>query len=286
MAPWLRIKAAISNLLHNQRREADLDDEVRGYVDALAEEKIAAGMSASEARREALAEIGGPEQIKQAVRESRAGIGIEMLWQDVRYGIRILRRNPSFTWTAVLTLGLAIGATTSIFSAVYSLLLRPLPYSQPNHLAAVTAHSPKFPLNVLISPDFVAAQHDVKSFSQLAGYWWANRNLTGSGDPVRIVWVGVTANFLPMLGVKPQLGRTFSASEDRPGGPSLVILSSRLWRGQFQSDPKVIGDPSPLTDKQQPLSGCCRRILRFRITVLSQTSTRLRISTATQPSPP
>lgn len=209
MAPWLRIKAAISNLLHKQRREADLDDEVRGYVDALADEKIAAGMSASDARREALAEMGGPEQVKQAVRESRAGTGIEMLWQDVRYGIRILRRNPSFTWTAVLTLGLAIGATTSIFSAVYSLLLRPLPYSQPNHLVAVTAHSPKFPLNVLISPDFVAAQHDVKSFSQLAGYWWANRNLTGSGDPVRIVWVGVTANFLPMLGVKPQLGRPF-----------------------------------------------------------------------------
>ena len=81
----------------------------------------------------------------------------------------------------------------------------------------------------------------MKSFSQLAGYWWANRNLTGSGNPVRVVWVGVTANFLPALGVSPQVGRIFSEREDRLGGPPLIILSNRLWRRQFQADPHIVG---------------------------------------------
>src|ERR1017187_8943264 len=125
MGLWLRIKAAGTNLLHKNKLESDLDAEIREYVDAVAEEKIAAGMSPSEARRIALAEIGGLEQAKHAVRENRTGTSIELLWQDVRYGMRMLQRNPSFTWSAVITLGLGIGATTSIFSAVYSLLLRP-----------------------------------------------------------------------------------------------------------------------------------------------------------------
>src|SRR5258708_8201189 len=126
MGFWLGVKAGGSNLLQKDKLESDLDAEIREYVDALAEEKIAAGMSTSEARSSAVAEMGGLEQVKQAVRETRTGTSIELLWQDVRYGMRMLRRNPSFTWTAVITLGLGIGATTSIFSAVYSLMLRPL----------------------------------------------------------------------------------------------------------------------------------------------------------------
>ena len=255
MGLWLRIKAAGSNLLHKNKLESDLDAEIREYVDAVAEEKIAAGMSPSEARGIALAEIGGLEQVKQAVRENRTGTSIELLWQDVRYGMRMLQRNPSFTWSAVITLGLGIGATTSIFSAVYSLLLRPLPYSKPDQLVSVTGQSPKFQSDVLVSPDFVAAQHAVKSFSQLAGYWWANRNLTGSGDPVRIVWVGATANLLPMLGVTPQLGRIFSEREDGPGGPSMIILSNRIWRSQFQADPKVIGKSVTIDGREETIIG-------------------------------
>lgn len=241
MGILLRIRSKISNLLHRDRLEADLDGEIRGFLDAVADEKIAAGMSPLDARRSALADIGGAEQLKQAVREKRGGIGIELLGQDLRYGVRMLRRNPSFTWTAVITLGLGIGATTAIFSAVYSLLLRPLPYPAPDQLVSITAQSPKFQLDVLVSPDFIAAQQAVKSFTQLAGYWWSNRNLTGYGDPVRVVYVGVTANLLPMLGVHPQLGRTFFASEDRPGGPARIILSNGFWRSHFQADPGVIG---------------------------------------------
>ncbi|MGA7522598.1 MAG: ABC transporter permease [Acidobacteriaceae bacterium] len=255
MRPWRRIKSAASNLLNKDKVESNLDAEIRGYVDAVADEKIDAGMDPSEARRKALAEIGGMEQVKQAVRDSRSGTSIELLWGEIRYGLRMLRRNPSFTWTAVITLGLGIGATTSIFSAVYSLLLRPLPYSKPDQLVSITAPSPKFQLDVLVSPDFIAAQHAVKSFSQLAGYWWANRNMAGSGDPVRIVFAGMTSNFLPMLGVSPQLGRDFSESEDRPGGPSLIILSNRFWHSQFGADPKVIGKSVAIDGREETIIG-------------------------------
>jgi predicted permease len=255
MKLWLRIHAAVSIFRHKDKLESDLDAEIRGYVEGIAEEKINAGISPSEAHRLALAEMGGMEQVKQAVREGHSGAGLELLWQDLHYGLRRLWRNPSFTWTAVITLGLGIGATASIFSAVYSLLLRPLPYANSDQLVSITARSPKFTGDVLVSPDFVAAQHAVKSFSQFAGYFWANRNLTGCGDPVRIVWVGLTANFLPMLGVTPQLGRSFGESEDRPGGPALILLSDRFWRSQFQADPRVIGKSVSIDGRTETIIG-------------------------------
>src|SRR5271156_1684833 len=125
---WLRFQSALRNLWRKPRIESQLDDELRAYVDLATDEKIAAGLSAAEARRAALVEFGGIEQVKQAVRDRRAGTGIELLWQDARYGMRHLRSNRGFTLTAVVTPGLGNGATTAIFSAVYSLLLRPLPY--------------------------------------------------------------------------------------------------------------------------------------------------------------
>ena len=129
MKLWSRIKSTLRNLFRKPQIETQLDQELRAYIELVADEKISTGMSASEARRTALAELGGMEQVKQAVREHRAGTGIELLWQDVRYALRQLRRNRGFTLTAVITLGLGIGATTAIFSAVYSLLLRATPLS-------------------------------------------------------------------------------------------------------------------------------------------------------------
>ena len=120
MQPWSRFIAGLRNLLRKPQVESQLDDEVRAYVDMVADERMASGMAPSEARRTALADFGGVEQVKQAVRNGRAGTFAESLGQDVRYGFRQLRRNPAFTWTAVITLGLGIGATTTIFSAVYA----------------------------------------------------------------------------------------------------------------------------------------------------------------------
>ena len=247
-------RSALRNLLRRPQIESQLDEELRAYVDIVTDEKIAKGIPPEEARRQALAECGGMEQVKQAVREGRAGTSLERLWQDARYTLRQLRRNPAFTWTAVITLGLGIGATTSIFSAVYTLLVRPLPYPQPEQLASISsAFIPEG--SDLVSPDFVAARQALKSFSQVAGYRWMNSNLTGAGDPVRIDWAGVTTNFLPMLGIRPRLGRGFRNDEEQPGGPAVILLSDRFWRGYFHADPNVVGKVVAIDGMQQTIIG-------------------------------
>ena len=255
---WSHLKSAFRNLLHKQQVESDLDDEIRSYVDAVTAEKIAAGMNAEEARRQALAECGGAEQVKQAVRNGRAGTLAESVGQDLRFGIRQLRRNPAFTWTAAITLGLGIGATTAIFSAVYALLLRPLPFPEPDRLmylfqAWPKRNEPPFPM---ISQDFVAAQTRLKSVEALAGFVdRGNSNLTGSGDAVRVKAVLVTANLLPMLGIVPQPGRNFVESEDRAEGPAVILLSHRLWESQFHGDPSIVGRSVSLDGKLQTVVG-------------------------------
>src|SRR5258708_3799945 len=187
-----RMTSGLRNLFHKRQVESQLDDEVRSFVDLVTDERIAAGMFASEARRTTLAEFGGIELVKQAVREHGAGTNCELLWQDIRYGMRQLRRNRGFTLTAVVTLGLGIGATTAIFSAVYSLLLHPLPYNDSSRLITVTSAWPKSKSDAIISPDFVAAQNDTKSFEQFAGYAIGDAHLTRVGEPLKVTRASVT----------------------------------------------------------------------------------------------
>jgi predicted permease len=258
-----RFKSVLRNLFRKTQIEGQLDDEVRAYVDMAIEEKVASGLSRDEALRSALVEFGGIEQVKQAVRDHRSGIGLELLWRDARYGLRQLRRNRGFTLTAVITLGLGIGATTAIFSAVYSLLLRPLPYYQSNRLVTVISFWPNDHSDALISPDFVAAQSETKSFEQFAGYYHGNDNLTGVGDALKVVRASVTSNFFSTLGVVPQLGRTFLPGEDRSGGPPVIVLSDHLWRNKFDADPKVVGKIVLINGNQRTIVGVLPRGFSF-----------------------
>jgi putative ABC transport system permease protein len=218
-----------------------LDEEVRAYVEIVTDERVAAGMSITEARRTALADFGGVEQVKQAVREQRSGIWLDLLGHDVRYGFRQLRRNSGFTLTAVVTLGLGIGAISTIFSAVNSLLLRPLPYQDPDTLVWISNYWPKVHLDRVMSPNFVAARSETRSFAQLSAYTSTDSNLTGSREPIRITRANVTANLLPMLGVEAQIGRTFVPDEDQGNGSNVVLLSDHLWRDQFDANPNIQG---------------------------------------------
>ena len=238
MRLWFRFRSALRNLFRKPQVEKQLDDELRAYVEMVTDEKMAAGMSAAEARRTAMAEFGGVEQVKQTVRDGRAGAAAECAWQDVRYAARQLRRNAGFTLTAVVTMGLGIGATTAIFSAVYSLLLRPLPYHDASRLVSVSDANPTF----LPDPDFVAARTETRSFEQLAGFHASTEDtLTGAGDPMRVTQAAVTASFFSVLGVVPALGRNFHPDEDWSGGPNVLILSDRLWRDRFSADAKIVG---------------------------------------------
>jgi putative ABC transport system permease protein len=250
-----RIITGFRNLLKKQKLEKQLDDEVRAFVEMLTDEKVALGVHPDEARRRAIIEAGGVEQVKQSVREQRAGTGAEILWQDVRYGLRGLRHSPTFAMTAVVTLGLGIGATTSIFSVAYSLLLRPLPYPNSSQIMSISSSVPSPDSGVIISPEFVAAQQGLTSFEQVAGYHSANINLSGTGDPVRVSWVAVTSNFFPMIGVPPQLGRSFTSSEDQLGGPPVILVSNRLWRSQFHADPAVVGKVAVVDGRDQTIIG-------------------------------
>src|ERR1700679_551307 len=137
MKLWSRITSALRNLFRKPQLEEQLDEEVQTYADMLIDERIAAGMSASEARRTALAEIGGVEQVKQAVRDHRAGTDVELLWQNLRFGLRQLWRKPGFTWTVIITLALSIGANTAIFSVVNALMLEKLPYTHPERMGTI-----------------------------------------------------------------------------------------------------------------------------------------------------
>src|ERR1700722_12372702 len=177
-----RLQSIVLNLIHKERVETDLDAEIRAYVEATTDEKIAAGMAPSEAHRRALAEIGGIEPVKQAVRDYRSGTAIELIWQDVRYGLRQLRRNPAFAWTAVITLALGIGATTAIFSAVYALLLRPLPYQGADRLMFIYQLTKYGDMAALANQDFFAAQSALRSFESVAGFLdYGDENLTSAG---------------------------------------------------------------------------------------------------------
>jgi putative ABC transport system permease protein len=256
MKLWRRIHTTIRNLLRKQQLESQLDEELRSYADMVADEKVAAGTPASEARRTTLADLGGVEQVKQSIRDRRSGAALELLWQDVRYAVRQLKRNRAFALTAVLTLALGIGATTAIFSAVYALLLRPLPYPDAGRLMYVSAQMSNAHNAALGSQDFVAGQISTKSFEQFAGYdYYYNQNLTGPGEPLRIGRANVTANFLPMLGVVPQLGRLFAEDEDLPAGPPVAMISNHLWRTYFHADPAIVGKSIAIDGKSLTIIG-------------------------------
>ncbi len=236
---WLR--AAFRNLLHKRQVEDRLDDEVRSWADLLTDEKIAAGLSPAEARRRALAESGGVEQVKQAVRDRRAGIGFEIFAQDLRYALRQLRRSPGFAALAILTLAIGIGANTAIFSFVNAVLLRPLPYPNADRLAILWSglgYSNRAPFS---SFELFRMRQRATQFDQLAGIWVTNGALPGDGDAEQVKVADVTSNFLQLLCPRPALGRFFGPQDDLENAPDTIILTHGVWARRFGSDPAIVG---------------------------------------------
>jgi len=264
MRGWLsRLPGLLGRSLPRRKRRSELDEEIRFHVEQATEAKVAAGMTLAEARRQALVEFGGVERTREQCYEQRPGWWLGTVMQDVRYGLRGLRRNRGFALTAVITLGLGIGATSTIFSAINSLLLRPLPYRDASTLVWISNYWPKMHLDRVMSPNFIAARSESRSFAQLAAYTYLDGNLTGAREPMRIIRANVTANFLPMLGVEAQIGRTFSDDEDKAGGSNVVVLSDRLWRGQFHADPSVQGKAVILDGVEQTVIGVLPPRFRF-----------------------
>jgi predicted permease len=233
------------NLFQKQRVDQDLDQEIRSYLDFVAEEKARSGMSRDEALRQARRELGGVEQLKENVRDVRVGVSMDNLLQDLRYGLRVLRRNPGFAATAILTLALGIGATTAIFSVVDTVMFKPLPFPSADRLVrvqsviAATGHG-----DVASYPDFVDWRVRNHVFDGIAVFRTNDFTLIGVGEPLHLPGAVVSAQLFSLLGITPALGRSFFPEEDKPaaaGGADPVILSSDLWRREFGSDASVLG---------------------------------------------
>jgi len=236
-----RMKSFLRNVFAKRQNDKNLDDEVHAYIEILAEEKTREGMTPEDARRAARLELGGIEQVKEDVREVRAGAWLDSLLQDLRYGARMLRKNPAFTAIAVLTLALGIGANTAIFSVVNAVLLRPLPYIHPEQLMIIRETSQRVGIHSPSYPDFLDWRAQSRTIAQMSALNNRAFNLSGVAQPENINGYGVSPNCLSLLGVRPYLGRDFLPSEETPGTAPVVMLSYALWQSHLGADPDAIG---------------------------------------------
>jgi predicted permease len=254
---WIR--GLVRNLFRRERVENELDLEVRSYADLVEEENMAKGMSPEDARRAARTEMGGREQIKEEVRGARVGAWIETVWQDLRSGTRMLRKNPGFAATAILTLALGIGANTAIFSVVRAVLLSSLPYREPARLVKIWGQltGEGIPRNALSDPEYFELSDTNQAFERVAAYYANGGANLGSDEtePQRITRGSATWTLFPLLGVQPKLGRTFSAEEDQPGRSQVAVISYGLWRSFFAADPNVVGKTMRLNSRPTTVIG-------------------------------
>ncbi|MGA2183459.1 MAG: ABC transporter permease [Bryobacteraceae bacterium] len=265
--PFLsRLASLRRNLFTRPRVERDLDDELRAYLDQLTEEKRGAGMDAVEARRAALIELGGLEQVKEEVRQVRTGQMLEEFLQDLRYGLRTLRRNPAFTVVAVLALALGIGANTAMFSVAYGMLLRPLPYPDADRVAVVyMRYFPRdFAFGTLCMRDYLMWKENNHAFEEPSLFRSLRVDIGGQeGVPEQVQGASVTAGFFPTLRVPPLIGRTFATGDDRPTTASLTVLSESIWRRRFAASAGVLGQTIVVNGAPSTVIGVMPGAFRF-----------------------
>ncbi|HEX4546005.1 MAG TPA: ABC transporter permease, partial [Candidatus Acidoferrum sp.] len=255
----------LGGLFQKKRSDREFSAEVESHLQLHIEDNLGAGMSAAEARRNALIKLGGVEQTKVLLRERRGLPMAEIVVQDTRSALRTLRSNPGFTTLVVLTLALGIGANTAIFTVVNAVLLRPLPYPERDRLVMVWERSPKSPQvhNVIAPADFLDWRAQNHVFDQMSAIGWGVGTLTGQGEPESLVGRQVSAPFFGMLGAQPALGRTFTEEDDRPGSDHVVVISDRLWKRHFGGDPAVLGRPITLDGRPFTIVGVMPRDFRF-----------------------
>ncbi|CAN5705257.1 ABC transporter permease [soil metagenome] len=248
----------LHNTTHKQQIDRELTEEVSSYVEMLTEKKMKEGMTEEEARREALVEFGGVEQVKEEVRASRMGAGLEALLMDVRYGMRSLLKQPAFTITAVIALALGIGANTAIFSVINGVLLRSLAYANLDSIVLVwERNATGTNAQNSVSPgNFLDWQTQSTSFEHMAAVADQRVNLTGGrGEPEEIKAQLVSDGFFHALGVQPFTGRFFLSEENKVGNDLAIILSHQLWQNRFGANPAIVGQQVTISGRQRTVVG-------------------------------
>lgn len=223
---WAKIQSLSRNLFRKSTVESDLDEEVQAFVEMSAQEQIERGSSPEEARRNILADLGGAERLKQAVREERSGSALESVAQDLRFGLRQITKSSGLAATVVLTLALSIGITTAVFSVLYAMVIRPLPYNDVSRIVFLETHSANGGTQWASYPEYADWRRMSHSFSALAGFNpLGTVGLEGGSSPVALNAIAGTDNFFQVFGVNPILGRTFAPGEDQNGRNDVVVLS-------------------------------------------------------------
>jgi putative ABC transport system permease protein len=235
--------ARLLGLLKGKRLDHDLDEELRSHVEMRAHDNVAAGMPPEEARYDAQRRFGNVALIKEDTRAMDIIDWLDECARDVRYALRTLQHSPGFTAIAILTLALGIGANTAIFSVVDAILLRPLPYPEPDRLVRIWESSVKYdsPRNVVNALNFLDWRDHSQSFESMAAISGLTTNLSSHGQPLAVQGMQVSPEFFSTLRTLPLLGRTFTAEDGVAGHDHVVILSHELWQRQFGADPKIVG---------------------------------------------
>lgn len=262
-----RLRSAARYLFRRNKVENEIDAELRYHYERLIEENIRTGMTTAEARAVAARMIGGVEQIKEECRDARLGRAIESTLQDVRYGIRTLRKNPGITAMAILTLALGIGVNTAVFSVVYGILLRPLPYQRGGqlivlHQQALQMHVPDFPFSAQEVFDYRDQNHTLDGVVE---HHTMTFLLMSKESAERVDTAVVSANFFDVLGVKPLLGRTFVASDEAHGADAVLVLSNKYWRTRHSADPNIVGRVFQMNNRPHTVIGVLPPIPQYPV---------------------
>src|SRR6266404_7462320 len=229
-------------LWSRERLDRDLQEQMRQHLELKIQENLAAGMTEDEARRHAHSEFGNPAVVQEQTHASRGLPSLESLLQDTRFGLRLLWRSPGFTAVAILTLALGIGANTAIFSVINAVLLRPLPFPQPERLVMVFDTLPGVSgANGISYPNFRDLQTSNQVFDQMAAFQEHGVTITGTGEARLVPAAVVTSGLFDVLKAQPIAGRTWTADEDRPESAPVVVLGEGLWRQHFGADGSLVG---------------------------------------------
>lgn len=246
-------------------REREMDDELSLHFELAVEDKVSRGLSPAHARAEVLREFGGLDGAREAYRDASGTQPVDRLLQDIRYAWRSLRATPVFTLIVVGTLALGIGANSAIFSVVNGVLLRALPYAEPERLVMVweTDRDSGTEREGASVPDYFDFRERARSFDHLAAFQITPMNRTGDGEPERVAAARVSAEFLATMGSAPLMGRNFLKAEMLPGGPPALLVSERYWRSRLGADPRALGQPLRLDDSLFTIVGVLPAAFRF-----------------------
>jgi predicted permease len=254
----------LRSLFRKEQVSQELDEELNGFLEMAAEQKMKQGMGRKDALRAVRLERGSLEVTKQVVRSASWEFLVEACWQDLRFAARVLRKNPGFAAVAILTLALGIGANTAIFSVVQGVLLAPLPYHEPDRLVTVWLNNFRLKSPTELSyRDFMDWERAAPPFEEMSAYAWRSFDLSSPGNPEHLEGREISSDFLSTLGVELALGREFSAEEDRNGGAPVAIISNELWQDRFGGSATALGKSIVLDGVETTVVGVLQPGFRF-----------------------